>query len=105
MKMREEYTCPLEIVHDIMKGKWKTIIIFQLRDGNTSLSQLQQNIKGITQKMLLQHLRELKNWGVVNKINHQDSPLKVEYFLSERGKKMLRAVEIMQEIGVEYEYM
>ena len=30
MKIRNEYTCPLELVHDIIKGKWKTIIIFQL---------------------------------------------------------------------------
>ena len=32
MKLRESYTCPLELVHDIIKGKWKTIIIFQLRN-------------------------------------------------------------------------
>lgn len=30
MKIRNEYTWPLELVHDIIKGKWKTIIIFQL---------------------------------------------------------------------------
>lgn len=30
MKIRNEYTCPLELVHDIIKGKWKTIIIFQV---------------------------------------------------------------------------
>lgn len=33
MKIRETYTCPLELVHDITKGKWKTIIIFKLRNG------------------------------------------------------------------------
>ncbi|AXU27453.1 transcriptional regulator [Clostridioides difficile] len=31
MKIRDEYTCPLEIVHDIIKGKWKTILIFELK--------------------------------------------------------------------------
>ena len=31
MKIREEYTCPLEIVHDILKGKWKTVILYQLK--------------------------------------------------------------------------
>ena len=41
MKMRQEYTCPLEIVHDIVKGKWKTIIVFQLRKGNKSFSELE----------------------------------------------------------------
>ena len=39
MKMRQEYTCPLEIVHDIVKGKWKTIKVFQIRKGNKSISE------------------------------------------------------------------
>lgn len=31
MKLRQEYTCPLEIVHDILKGKWKTVILYQFK--------------------------------------------------------------------------
>lgn len=54
MKLRNEYTCPLEIVRDIMKGKWKTIILFQLRNGAKSLSGLEHEIQGISQKMLLE---------------------------------------------------
>lgn len=102
MKIRDEYTCPLEIVHDIMKGKWKTIIIFQLKNGKTSLARLEHDIKGITQKMLLQHLRELKHWGIVGKINSDGYPLQVGYYLTGRGEKMLQAVKIMQEIGIDY---
>ena len=59
MKLRESYTCPLELVHDIVKGKWKTIIIFQLRNGKCSFSKLHHSITGITQKMLLEQLHEL----------------------------------------------
>lgn len=33
MKMRTEYTCPLELVHDMIKGKWKPIILWRLRLG------------------------------------------------------------------------
>ncbi|WP_330584502.1 winged helix-turn-helix transcriptional regulator [Clostridioides difficile] len=50
MKIRAEYTCPLEIVHDIIKGKWKTILIFELRQSNKTFSELQHNIYGINQK-------------------------------------------------------
>jgi len=50
MKIRNDYTCPLEIVHDLIKGKWKTIIIFQMRAGSVSLSQLEKSITGISQK-------------------------------------------------------
>ncbi len=44
MKIREIYTCPLEFVHDIIKGKWKTIIIFKLRKGSMSLAELEKSI-------------------------------------------------------------
>lgn len=51
MKIREEYTCPLEIVHDILKGKWKTVILYQLKYYKVaSLADLEKSIKGINQK-------------------------------------------------------
>ncbi|GIO14738.1 transcriptional regulator [Cohnella xylanilytica] len=102
MIIRELCTCPLEVVHDIIKGKWKTMIIYQLKDGNTSLAQLERDIDQITQKMLLQHLRELQSCGIVDKIKGEGYPLHVEYYLTERGKRLLDAVLIMQEIGIEY---
>ncbi len=102
MKIRKEYTCPLEIVHDIIKGKWKTILVFQLRNGNMTLSELEHSIEGISQKMLLQQLKELNEFGLVDKISSEGYPLHVEYFLTRRGIKVLEAVKIMQNIGIEY---
>ena len=104
MKLRKECTCPLEITHDILKGKWKTIILWQLKHhGKTSLSQLEKDIKGISQKMLLEQLKELREFGLVDKIKYQGYPLRVDYYLTEdRGHRIIKALEIMQEIGKEY---
>lgn len=102
MKIRQEYTCPLELVHDIIKGKWKTILIFQLRKGSCSFSELRHAIAGISEKMLLEQLKELKTFGLVDKKTYSGFPLKVEYFLTERGRKILSAILIMQDIGIEY---
>jgi len=104
MKIRKEYTCPLELVHDIIKGKWKTVILWQLKyRRKASLVQLEQDIKGISQKMLLEQLKELKEFGLIDKKNFKGYPLKVEYFLTEnKGMKIIRALEIMQEVGREY---
>ncbi|MFV0517136.1 MAG: winged helix-turn-helix transcriptional regulator [Aminipila sp.] len=101
MKMRSEYICPLEMVHDIIKGKWKPIILWQLSKGGSSLSSLKKNINGISQKMLVQHLNELLECGVIGKTTGDGYPLKSEYFLIERGKKIFEAVLIMQEVGIE----
>ena len=103
MKIREHYTCPLEIVHDIIKGKWKTIILFELQYGPRSLSQLEHQIEGISQKMLLQQLNELRDFGLIQKQSFEGYPLHVEYSLTPgRGQKMMQAINIMQEIGVNY---
>ena len=101
MKIREEYTCPLEIVHDILKGKWKTVILYQLKYYKVaSLADLEKSIKGINQKMLMQQLNELREYGLVDKIKFEGYPLRVEYFLTkDRGEKIIEALEIMQDIG------
>lgn len=103
MKLREQYTCPLELTHDMIKGKWKSIILWRLRHGHTSLSKLESDIQGISQKMLLEHLKELVEFGLVNKKVFEGYPLKVEYYLDvDRGNRILEALTIMQELGIEY---
>lgn len=103
MKIRDDYTCPLEIVHDIIKGKWKTIILYQIKDGPKGLSELEHEIEGITQKMLLEQLRELIQFGLVEKKTFEGYPLRVEYSITERrGRKMIEAITIMQMIGIDY---
>ena len=103
MKIREEFTCPLELIHDMIKGKWKPIILWRLRLGATSLSKLERDIDGITQKMLLEQLRELMDYGFVKKTTFEGYPLRVEYSLTEdMGEDILAALKIMQHIGIDY---
>lgn len=103
MKIRDNYTCPLELTHDMIKGKWKPIILWRLRLGHTSLSKLEKDIEGITQKMLLEHLKELMEFGLVDKLVYPGYPLRVEYYLTDsRGKRILEALIIMQQLGIEY---
>ena len=103
MKIREKFTCPLELIHDMIKGKWKSIILWRLRLGSTSLSKLERDIDGITQKMLLEQLRELIDYGFVKKTIFEGYPLHVEYSLTEdMGKEIVEALKIMQHIGINY---
>lgn len=103
MKLRSEYTCPLELTHDMIKGKWKPIILWRLRKGATSLAKLQKDIEGITQKMLIEHLKELITNGLVEKKVFDGYPLKVEYSLTaNRGTKIVEALIIMQQLGKEF---
>lgn len=101
MKIRDNYTCPLELTHDITRGKWKPVILWYLGKGRHSLSQLEKSIQGVNQKMLLEQLKELQEFGVIDKKSTEGYPLKVEYFLTDRGGKLLEAIAIMQSVGVE----
>lgn len=65
------------------------------------MSSLKKEIKGISQKMLIQHLNELNTCGLVGKTAYDGYPLKVDYFLTERGKKIFQEVAIMQDVGIE----
>ncbi len=79
MKMRQDYTCPLELTHDITKGKWKPVILWQLGKGPRSLTGLKREIQGISQKILIEQLKELCDYGMVAKKSFEGYPLKVEY--------------------------
>lgn len=101
MKMREQYTCPLELAHDMIRGKWKPIILWQLSKADQSLCALKKEIHGVSQKMLVEHLRELVEWGIVDKVRYEGYPLRVTYFLTRRGKKLFDAVAVLQAVGIE----
>lgn len=69
--------------------------------GRRPPSALQNDIVGIGQKMLLQQLGELQNFGMVQKEQYEGYPLKVKYSLTEKGERMLNIIAAMQEIGIE----
>lgn len=101
MKIRNKYTCPLELTLDMIAGKWKPIIMWRLRLGEQQLSTLHRDIHGINQKMLIQHLSELIDCGIANKKVYAGYPLKVEYFLTELGCAFIKGLEVFQGIGQE----
>jgi len=101
MKTRKNFTCPLELTQDITKGKWKLLILWRLAKAVCSLSELKKYIKGISQKILLEQLKELCEFDFVGKKEFSGYPLKVEYHIRPRGLKMMEAIYIMQDIGVD----
>lgn len=104
MKIRKEYTCPLEFIHDILRGKWKTVIIWQIYyRKNPSLSQLQKDIKGISQKILLEQLNELLKYKLISKEKSIGYPLNVQYYITDdKGMKVIEALKIYQKLGEIY---
>jgi DNA-binding HxlR family transcriptional regulator len=84
----------------ILEGRWKMIIVFQLF-AHTILrfSELDRAIPGISQKMLIQQLRELERDGIVERKVYQQVPPKVEYTLTEWGRAACPALDALLEWG------
>jgi DNA-binding HxlR family transcriptional regulator len=82
----------------ILEGRWKMVIIFHLfARGVLRFSQLQRAIPGVSQKMLIQQLRELERDGVVERTVYAQVPPKVEYSLTKWGQAMCPALDELLE--------
>ncbi len=74
----------------MIQGRWKLPILFRLfGDPTMRSSQLIRDMPGISQKMLTQHLRELEADRLIERIDFDEKPLRVEYRLSNKGRKLM----------------
>ena len=79
----------IETALRMLEGRWKMVIIFHLFDRSTlRFSELERTIPGVSQKMLIQQLRELERDGIVTRKIYPQVPPKVEYSLTKWGKAM-----------------
>ena len=78
----------------ILEGRWKMVIIFHLfARGTLRFSELERAIPGVSQKLLIQQLRELERDGDVRRNVYPQVPPKVEYDLTEWGQAMCPALD------------
>jgi len=100
--IKPAYTCMLTLAMDLVGGKWKMVILWRLQNGVVRFSELKRQLGGITQKMLTQQLRELEDSGFVNRTVYPVVPPKVEYSLTEEGKKLIPALNALCQWSSDY---
>lgn len=98
-----EDTCAIELTLALVEGKWKILILWHLHDkGTKRFGELKNLLPGITQKMLIQQLKELEEDGLIHREVYKQVPPKVEYSLTECGKSMQVIFDVMCEWGDNY---
>jgi DNA-binding HxlR family transcriptional regulator len=91
--MREHaYTCGLEAALDVIGGKWKVLILWQLHPDLRRFGELKRLVVGISEKMLIQQLREMEEDGIVRRQAYSEIPPRVEYSLTEFGVSLREAL-------------
>jgi DNA-binding HxlR family transcriptional regulator len=96
---KKEYYCSLELAMEVIGGKWKTMMIYHLRDGAMRSSELQRSLIGISNKMFTQVVRELEHDGIVKRTVYPVVPPKVEYSLTPTGETVVPLIMNMVEWG------
>jgi DNA-binding HxlR family transcriptional regulator len=86
------FTCGMDVALTVMGGKWKPLILFHLAQGPQRFGELRRLVAGISEKMLIQQLRELVSDGIVSRQDFRELPPKVEYSLTEFGQGLATAL-------------
>ena len=94
--------CPYATVQKLISGKWAMLILHSLEDGPVRFNDLQRQLPKMTHATLSVQLKTLIEHGLVIRHQYESIPPKVEYSLSEIGKKFHPVLEAMEAWGEEY---
>ena len=92
-------TCGLDAALMVVGGKWKPLILFHLGPGKRRFGELRRLVSGVSEKMLIQQLRELQADGVVERVDFREIPPKVEYSLTPLGWSLAQALKPLCDWG------
>jgi DNA-binding HxlR family transcriptional regulator len=99
---RGPYFCGIDAAMDVITGKWKVLILWELQHhGVRRFAELRRGLPGVSEKMLIQHLREMEEDGLVRREVYAEVPPKVEYSLTAGGVSLNAALESLGSWGTE----
>src|ERR671910_434025 len=84
---------------DIIGAKWTALLIYDLAAGMKRFRELEQSCAGISSRTLAERLRALERAGIVRRFSYPESPPRVEYELTEKGRDLLPVIEAMTAYG------
>ncbi|MCD6009748.1 winged helix-turn-helix transcriptional regulator [Halomonas sp. IOP_31] len=97
------FICGLDATLHVIAGKWKPLILFFLNRGPARYGELKRRVRGVSDKMLIQQLKELECDGIVRRTDYGEIPLRVDYSLTPFGASLVQAMEPLCGWGEEHE--
>ena len=94
--------CPVATTVQMIRSKWKILIMRNLLIRPWRFNELQKNLEGISQKVLTDSLRSMESDGIIIRTVFPEVPPRVEYALSELGESMRPIMDAMEEWGRAY---
>lgn len=98
----KKYVCHLDLGMDLIRGKWKAVILCHLNEGPKRFLELQRITCGISQKVLNEKLTELEKDDLIYKTTYPEVPPRVEYQLTKKGAELFPALDLIQKWSIKY---
>lgn len=103
MKTKDELpACPVATTAALIGGKWKLLILRNLKARPWRFNELQRDLDGISQKVLTDSLRQMMDDGLAYRRDYREMPPRVEYGLTELGRQMLPIIDALADFGNYY---
>jgi DNA-binding HxlR family transcriptional regulator len=96
------YSCGLEAALEVVGGKWTALVLWNLASGPRRFGELRRLVPGITEKMLIQTLRQMQHDGIVARKDFQEVPPRVAYSLTPFGRSLTEALRPLCEWGARH---
>lgn len=84
----------------LLGGRWRLLLVSYLLEGPKRFSELRRDVPGISQRMLTLDLRALEEAGLVKRTVFPEVPVKVEYELTDDGRRLDPVVAVMKDFGL-----
>ncbi|MEV0316875.1 winged helix-turn-helix transcriptional regulator [Streptomyces sp. NPDC050658] len=97
----DPHTCGMGVAVGAFEGKWKSFVMWALSDGPRRFGETRRLVTGISEKVLTQQLRELQADGIVHRRDHGEMPPRVEYSLTEHGRRLYELLEQLSAWGLD----
>ena len=97
--VHEADSCSVAACAEIVGAKWTAILVHDLSEGARRFSELEHSCSGISPRSLSERLRALEHEGIVVRRSYPESPPRVEYEVSEKGRALLPVIREMRRFG------
>jgi DNA-binding HxlR family transcriptional regulator len=91
--------CAVAACAEIIGAKWTALLVHDLSEGPRRFSELEHSCCGISPRTLAERLRGLEDEGIVVRHSYAESPPRVEYELTGKGRSLLPIIDAMREFG------
>ena len=100
MEMKKPtFTCGLDAALRVLGAKWKPLILYHLAHGTRRYGELRRAVGSVSDKVLIQQLKELQADGIIARLDYREIPPRVEYSLTAFGRTLGKALAPLCEWG------